>query len=47
MVYYLKYIDPIIIFNRSPAFIRLSTMLAPVVSSLDEIYCSNVKTVDE
>ena len=24
---------------RSPAFIRFSTMLAPVISSLDEIYC--------
>ena len=24
---------------RSPAFIRFSSMLAPVISSLDEIYC--------
>ena len=27
---------------RSPAFIRFSTMLAPVISSLDEIYCTNI-----
>ena len=27
---------------RSPAFIRLSTMLAPVISSLDEIYCMQI-----
>ena len=29
--------------NRFPAFICLSTMLAPVISSLDEIYCIDVR----